>query len=65
MLGSISDNKYNIYERGWSKFDQEKFVLEYFSVDWKDLLKIDELNATYEPLKKLINRSQNLSLNLG
>ena len=39
------DNKSNIYERAWSKFDQENFILDYFSVDWMDLLEIDELNA--------------------
>ena len=40
MFGNISGNKSNIYERDWSKFDRENF-----SVDWEDLLKIDELNA--------------------
>ena len=56
-----------IYER--SKFDRENFILDYFSVDWEDLLKIDELYAdsstkmfldkinmlldTYEHLKKV------------
>ena len=50
------------------KFDLENFILDYFSVDWEDLLKIDELNVdnsttiyldetnmlldTYAPLKK-------------
>ena len=29
----------------WSKFDQEHFVLDYISVDQKNLLKIDELNV--------------------
>ena len=24
---------------------EKKFILDYFSVDWEDLLKIDELNA--------------------
>ena len=28
-----------------SKFDQENFIIDFFSVDWDDLLKIDELNA--------------------
>ena len=67
-FGNIPDNKSNIYERDWSKFDQENFILDYFSVDWEDLLKINELNAdnstkiyldkinmlldTYAPLKK-------------
>ena len=75
MFGNISGNKSNIYEQDWSKFDQENFILDYFSVDWEDLLKTDELNAdnstrmyldkinmlldTYAPLKRTS------SLNLG
>ena len=80
MFGNIlgnKGNKSNIYERDWSKFDRENFILDYFSVDWEDLLKIDECNAdnltkiyldkinmlldTYAPLKK-INKYK---LNLG
>ena len=73
MFGNISGNKSNIYERDWSKFDQENFILDYFSVDWEDLMKIDDLNVdnstkiyldrinmlldTYAPLKK-INKYQ-------
>ena len=73
MFGNISGNKSNIYERDWSKFDRGNFVLDYFSVDPEDLLKIDELNTdnltkiyldktnmllnTCVPLKKLINTS--------
>ena len=69
IFGNISGNKYNIYGRVWSKFDGENFILDYFSVDWEDLLKIDELNAdnstkmyldtinmlldTYAPLKRI------------
>ena len=69
MFGNISSNKSNIYERDWSKFDGENFILDYISVDWKDFLKIVELNAdnltkiyldkinmsldTYAPLKKI------------
>ena len=69
MFGNVSRNKSNIYERDWSKFDQENFILDYFSVDWEDLLKIDDLNAdnstkiyldkinmlldTYAPLKRI------------
>ena len=45
IFGNISGNKYNIYEKDWSKFDRENFILDYFSVDWEDLLKIDKLNA--------------------
>ena len=69
MFGNIPGNKSNIHERDWSKFDQENFILDYFSVDWEDLLKIDDLNAdnstkiyldkinmlldTYAPLKRI------------
>ena len=42
---NISGHKSNIYEREWSRFDRENFIIDYFSVDWEDLLKIDELNT--------------------
>ena len=45
MFGNTTSNKSNIYERDWSKFDQENFILYYFSIDWEDLLKTDELNV--------------------
>ena len=44
MFGNISGKNSNIYERHWSKFDQENFILDYFYVDWEDLLKTDEPN---------------------
>ena len=31
--------KLNIFERDWSKFDQENFILDYLSVDWENLIK--------------------------
>ena len=45
MFGNVLDNKSNIYERDWSTFDQQNFILDYFSVDWDVLLKIDELHV--------------------
>ena len=71
MFVNISGNKSNIYERDWSKFDRENFILDYFSVDWEDLLKfvnadnstktyLDKINIlldTYAPPKKLISIS--------
>ena len=44
MFGNIIGNKSKIYEKDWSRFDRENFILDYFSVEWEDLLKIDELN---------------------
>ena len=40
-------NRSNIYERDWSNFDQVNFVLDYFSIDWDDTLKIKEENIDY------------------
>ena len=75
MFGNISGNKSNIYGQGWSKFDQENFFLYYFSVDWEDLLKTDELNADnstrmyLDKINMLLDTSaplkRTLSLNLG
>ena len=45
MFGSILGNKSNIYEWDWSKFDQENFILDQFSVYWEDLSKTDGLNV--------------------
>ena len=49
IFGNISGNKSNIYENDWSKFDRENFILYYFSADWEDLLKIDELMLIIQP----------------
>ena len=69
MFGNTTSNKSNIYERDWSKSDREKFILNYFAINWEDLIKIDELNVdnstqtyleninilfdTYAPLKRI------------
>ena len=45
MFGNISGNKSNIYKQDRSKFDRDNFILDYFPVDWEDLLKTDEINA--------------------
>ena len=42
MFDNISSNK---SKKHWSKFDWENFILDYFFVDWKDLLKTDKLSA--------------------
>ena len=34
VFRNISGNKSNIYERNWSKFDRENFILDYCSIDW-------------------------------
>ena len=62
-------NKSNFFERDWSNFEKENFVLAYFDIDWPNILKLDEKNVTlatnnfldtinyvlnkYAPLKKV------------
>ena len=66
---NVSYPKSNNYERDWSRFDQENFVLDYFSVEWDNVLlspntnteksyktfleKFESLLDTYAPLKKV------------
>ena len=63
-------NKSNVFERDWSKFDQENFILDYFDTDWSNLLNLNEKNVDlstnnflnamnsllnkYAPFKKII-----------
>ena len=44
MFVNIPGNKSNIWEREVTRFARESFILDYFAVEWEDLLKIDELN---------------------
>ena len=37
--------KTNYYEREWSKFKEENFILDYFDKDWADFLQVDEQNV--------------------
>ena len=66
---NASNPKSNNYERDWSRFDQENFVLDYFSVEWDNFLISPNTNTkksyktslekfkclidTYAPLEKL------------
>ena len=46
-------NKSNVFEGEWSNFDQGNFVLDYFDIDWPNILKHVENNiksVTNNPL---------------
>ena len=45
MFSNISGNKSKIYERNWLKYNRENFILDYFSFDLEDFLKVNELNS--------------------
>ena len=38
-------NKSNGFEKDWSNSDQENFVLDYFDIDWSNILKLDDKNV--------------------
>ena len=50
-------NKSNVFERDWSNFDQENFVLNYFDIDWPNILKIfcKNVNSTTNNFLDAIN----------
>ena len=74
-------NKSNVFERDWSKFDQENFILDYFDIDWSNLLNLNEENVSLSTnnflsamnslligmllLKKSVNANLNLKQNPG
>ena len=45
MFADPQSNKSNAFERVRSNFDQENFVLDYFVIDWPNILKLDEKNV--------------------
>ena len=58
FLNAIADpasNKSNDFERDWSNFDLENFVLDYFDISWLNILKLDE---------KILTHRQTISLML-
>ena len=60
MSDHISRYKSNIHERDWLKFDQQNFILDYFSIDQEDLMKIDELTSANSTQMNLDNISMQL-----
>ena len=42
---NVSYPKSNNYERDWSRFDQQNFVLDYFSVNWDNILVSSNTNT--------------------
>ena len=41
-FADLLSSKPNVFEKDWSDFDQEHFVLDYFDIDWPNILKLDE-----------------------
>ena len=45
ILSNPPTQKSNYYEKNWSKFKQENFILNYFDKDWADFLQVDQQNV--------------------
>ena len=45
ILSNPSYNRTNIFERDWSKFNKENFILDYFEKNWSDVLQLDQQNV--------------------
>ena len=50
IFSNVPNRKTNIFERDWSKFNHEEFVLDYFSVDWPHILKLqnNDIDASFQ-----------------
>ena len=62
VFSNPPSNKANIFERDWPNFDQEKFILDYFSIDWDVALKLDEQNVNYST-ESFLNKINSLLSN--
>ena len=51
--------KSNNYEKGWSRFDQENFVLDYFSINWDTFLLSSNTN-TEKSYKTFLEKFESL-----
>ena len=47
IFSNPPSNKSNIYERDWSIFPQENFILGYFSVDWNSIIDDDNKDVDF------------------
>ena len=50
FFSNLSNRKTNIFERDWSKFNHEEFMLDYVSVDWLHILKLqnNSIGASFQ-----------------
>ena len=44
ILRDFFTKKYIYFDRDWTNFNQENFILDYFSVDWKNIINLQKNN---------------------
>ena len=45
ILSNPSYNRSKIFERDWSRFNIENFILDYFEKNWSNILQLDQQNV--------------------
>ena len=40
-------SKSNYFQRGWSNFNQKNFILDYFSVNWKNIINLEKNDVNH------------------
>ena len=63
LLSNAPPSKYNIYTYDRKKFDEEKFILEFNSQDWDNILALDKGNVS-ETIKNYLKSLNNLLENM-
>ena len=61
IFSNASPSRYNIYRHDWKKFEEEKFIFEFDSQDWDNILVLDKENVN----ETIGNYLQNLNNLLG
>ena len=57
MFSDNPDTKSNIFERSWTNFSQDEFVMDYFNKDWSSILdlKYGNVNVSMENVVNNMN----------
>lgn len=59
IIGKLNTPKATpIFKRQWSKFDREKFILDYFEIDWDKSLNLNkgDINSSFDVFVKNVER---------
>ena len=58
IFSNAPNKKSNIFERDWSKFNREEFILDYFAIDWPHILKLqnNDTNTSFQNFFDSMNR---------
>ena len=59
VLSNLSCQKSYIYERDWSKFVQQNFVLDYFDKDWSNVLQLDQQDMMNLSINSFLDNMMN------